>query len=31
VVVGDAEPVPVPLPVDAAQQALLWDLLDWVC
>ncbi len=31
VVVGDAEPVAVPLPVDEAQQALLWDLLDRVC
>jgi hypothetical protein len=31
VAVGDAEPVPVPLPVDAAQQALLWDLLGRVC
>ena len=31
VTVGDAEPVPVPLPVDAAQQALFWDLLDRVC
>jgi hypothetical protein len=31
VAVGDAEPVPVPLPVDAAQQELFWDLLDRVC
>jgi hypothetical protein len=31
VVVGDAEPVAVPLPVDATQEALLWDLLDRVC
>ncbi|SNT03483.1 hypothetical protein SAMN06893096_1146 [Geodermatophilus pulveris] len=31
VAVGDAEPVAVPLPVDAAQQDLLWDLLDRVC
>ena len=31
VAVGDAEPVAVPLPVDAAQEALLWDLLDRVC
>jgi hypothetical protein len=31
VVVGDAEPVPVPLPVDDAQQALLRDLLGRVC
>lgn len=31
VAVGDAEPVPVDLPVDAAQQALLWDLLGRVC
>ncbi len=29
--VGDAEPVPVPLSVDPAQQALLWDLLGRVC
>jgi hypothetical protein len=29
--VGDAEPVPVPLSVDAAQQALLWALLGRVC
>lgn len=31
VAVGNAEPVAVPLPVDAAQQALLWELLDRVC
>ncbi len=31
VALGDAEPVAVPLPVDAAQEALLWDLLDRVC
>jgi hypothetical protein len=31
VAVGDAEPVPVTLPVDAAQQALLKDLLGRVC
>jgi hypothetical protein len=31
VVVGDAGPVAVPLPVDATQEALLWDLLDRVC
>jgi hypothetical protein len=29
--VGDAEPVPVPLSVEPAQQALLWDLLGRVC
>ena len=29
--VGDAVPVPVPLSVDPAQQALLWDLLGRVC
>jgi hypothetical protein len=29
--VGGAEPVPVPLSVDPAQQALLWDLLGRVC
>ena len=31
VAVGDAEPASVPLPVDAAQQELFWDLLDRVC
>ena len=31
VAVGDAEPVPVPLPVDTGQQALLQDLLARVC
>ena len=31
VAVGEAEPVAVPLPVDAAQQQLFWDLLDRVC
>lgn len=31
IAVGDAEPVPVPLSVDPAQQALLWDLLGRVC
>ncbi|MGY1763555.1 hypothetical protein ACI79G_06715 [Geodermatophilus sp. SYSU D00779] len=31
VAVGEAEPVAVPLPVDAAQQELFWDLLDRVC
>jgi len=31
VAVGDAEPVTVPLPVDEAQQALLWDLLERAC
>jgi hypothetical protein len=31
VAVGDAEPVPVPLPVDGAQQAVLQDLLDPAC
>lgn len=31
VVVGDTEPVAVPLPVDATQEALLWELLDRVC
>ena len=31
VAVGDAEPVPVPLPVDAAQQDLLLQLLDRAC
>ncbi|MFW3171753.1 hypothetical protein [Geodermatophilus sp. CPCC 206100] len=31
VVVDDADPVPVRLPVDAAQQDLLWQLVDRVC
>ncbi len=31
VIVGDAEPVPVPLPVGPAQEAMLWDLLGRVC
>jgi hypothetical protein len=31
VVVADAEPMPVPLPVDAAQQVLLQELLERVC
>jgi hypothetical protein len=31
VAVGDAAPVAVPLPVDGAQQPLLWDLLDRAC
>ncbi|MGY1633064.1 hypothetical protein ACI784_15290 [Geodermatophilus sp. SYSU D01186] len=31
VVVGDGEAVPVPLPVDEAQQQLLWALVDGVC
>ncbi|MGY1702960.1 hypothetical protein ACI79C_00160 [Geodermatophilus sp. SYSU D00697] len=31
VAVGDDEAVPVPLPVDEAQQALLWDLVRRVC
>ena len=31
VAVEEAEPVAVPLPVDAAQQEVLWDLLDRVC
>ena len=31
IAVEEAEPVAVPLPVDAAQQELLWDLLDRVC
>jgi hypothetical protein len=31
VTVGDADAVPVPLPVDDAQQALLWTLVDGVC
>jgi hypothetical protein len=31
VAVGGDEPVSVPLPVDAAQQELFWDLLDRVC
>lgn len=31
VAVGDTDPVPVPLPVDGAQQAVLRDLLDRAC
>ena len=31
VAVGETGPATVPLPVDAAQQELLWDLLDRVC
>ncbi|TFV62185.1 hypothetical protein E4P41_08020 [Geodermatophilus sp. DF01-2] len=31
VAVGNAEPVPLPLPVDAAQEVLLWGLLDRMC
>jgi hypothetical protein len=31
IAVEEAEPVAVPLPVDAAQQEVLWDLLDRVC
>ncbi|WP_143426582.1 hypothetical protein [Geodermatophilus sabuli] len=29
--VGDADAVPVPLPVDEAQEALLWAMVDGVC
>ncbi|MGR6966294.1 hypothetical protein ACU610_17680 [Geodermatophilus sp. URMC 61] len=31
VALGEAEPVPVPLPVDEAQQGVLWELVRRVC